>query len=250
MPYFSGSERREHAIVTGGVRGIGKAISERLMELEYFVHIVYKKNELEASHITEQHKGRCLAHRIDGADSAAVAEFVADCCKRYDMTTLVNNIGITRDALVHDLNWNEFRQIFDVNVGSVFNFTRAVLPSMQANRYGNIINISSVSSRMSRPGNALYGASKAAIERFSQSVAYEYARYDIATNIVVPRLVLTDMNRGYIDENRSKIINRTPSRQLTTAHEVSDAVAMLLARKPVLHGAIIHVTGGSHIPTD
>jgi 3-oxoacyl-[acyl-carrier protein] reductase len=123
-----------------------------------------------------------------------------------------------------------------------------VLPGMRRARFGDIVTISSLASRNVRVGNSLYGAAKVAVERFSETLAVECARSNIAVNVIAPGFVETEMTAEHLDDRtRRDLLSRIPLRRFTASREIAEAVLMLVARKPLLIGAVVPVGGGGHL---
>ena len=236
------------AIVTGGSRGIGRVLVKSLVEAGYDVRFTFRTSEAEARSLEEELPGRCRGSGVDGTDASAVSAFVGSVQAEGPVSLLVNNAGITRDNLVDRVGADEVSSVIDNDLCATVHFCRAVLPQMRRVRYGDIVSISSLASGNVRPGNAMYGASKAALERFGQSLAVECARSNIAVNTVAPGFVETELTAGFLDgPARRDLLSRIPLRRLTTAAEVADAVLMLAARRPLLIGVTLPVGGGAHI---
>ncbi|SFR57288.1 SDR family NAD(P)-dependent oxidoreductase [Anaeromicropila populeti] len=244
-------DKNKLAIVTGGSRGIGKAIVEKLIAEQYFVEFTYVSSKDEAANLEMTYPGKCKAALVDGKDSDQVDLFVKSVVEKHNgrIDLLVNNSGITQDVLIKDSTYNDYRNTFDNNVGATFNFSKTVLPVMMKNRYGNIINISSLATNNIRYGNAFYGTSKAAIERFSKSLALEAIRFNVAVNVIAPGFVETDLIKRMTEDmkTRKELISQIPRRKFTQPEEVADLVKFLADRKPLLIGAIIPLGGGGQL---
>ncbi|EWY36596.1 hypothetical protein N825_09755 [Skermanella stibiiresistens SB22] len=241
---------RKLAIVTGGSRGIGRVITAVLVEAGYDVRFTYRTSGEEARSLEAELPGRVRGSSVDGTDAGAVSTFVGMVQDEGDIALLVNNAGVTKDNLVDRIGADEVRSVIDNNLCATVHFCRSVLPRMRRARFGDIVNISSLASGNVRPGNALYGASKAAVERFTQSLAIECARSNIAVNTVAPGFVETELTASFLDgQARRDLLARIPLRHLTTAREVAEAVLLLAARRPLLIGVTLPVGGGGHIIT-
>ena len=238
----------ECAVVTGGTRGIGRAIVERLIALGYFVEFTYINSSGLSEELEARFEGCCRGTRVDGSDSGAVYSFVADLLERSDVAALVNNAGITRDALIKDASWTTVNETFEVNFGSAFSFSTSLLKHMMQRRCGDIVMISSLAAVNVRQGNAFYGASKAALDRLTASLSFEAARFGVAVNTIAPGYVDTELIRDHLDAAaRRELLREIPLRRFTRPEEVADAVAFLLSRRPMLIGATLPIGGGGHI---
>ncbi len=233
----------KRVVVTGGTRGIGKAIVERLILEDYFVYFTYVNSDKEARELEELYHNKCKSAKVDGANTLEVETFINSILQEGTIDTLINNAGISNEALIEDVSWDTFIKVMHSNLGGVFNFSKAIMKSMRRNKYGNIINISSQASFNVRLGNAAYGTSKAAIDRFSNSLSMELARFNIAVNTISPSFVKTDMTNELFEIKKNEIIKQIPSRRLTELIDVTDVVIFLLRRKPVFFGTNIPIGG-------
>ena len=236
-------------IVTGGSRGIGRAIVEMLSSEGADVSFLFRENRAAAAEVvaTGQAAGRPLAaDQVDVRDAQACAravERIAERCGRIDV--LINGAGVVRDGLLGFLGEDEVRTVLETNVGGVFNVTRAVVPHMIARRAGKIINISSVAGEKGGRGQANYAASKGAINAFTRALAVELAPRRITVNAVAPGVIETDMSRAIRDGAGEEVASRILLRRLGTAVEVAYAVWFLASRfAEYITGQVIHVDGG------
>jgi len=236
-------------IVTGGSRGIGRAVVELLAAEGAEVMFFYRDNEAAATEVAAEAKaaGHAVAgDRVDVRDSAACAaavERVVDHFGRIDV--LVNNAGVIRDNLLAMLEDDDIAAVLDTNVGGVFNVTRAVAPHMIARRSGKIINLSSVAGTKGGRGQSNYAASKGAIEALTRALAVELAPRRITVNAVAPGVIETEMSQQVRelagDEVKSKILLR----RYGTARDVAHAVWFLASDlSGYITGQVIHVDGG------
>lgn len=236
------------ALITGGTRGIGRAIAERLAGAGWRVHATYRSDDQAARATAEASAGAIVTHRLDGSDAAAVEALIAELDAREPLTLLVNNAGQTVDRLVHQVMADEIAALFDTNVLAAMHFCRALLPRMQRRKGGDIINISSLASGNVRVGNAFYGASKAALERFSASLALEAIRFGIVVNTIAPGFVQTDLIAQMLTaEKKRALLASIPARRFTEVGEIADAVEFLVSRRPMLVGSVLPLGGGDHL---
>lgn len=244
---------RRTAIVTGGTGGIGSAICQRLAA-DYQVVACYFKNgrHEEAKQWQAEQKAAGFNMDILYAD---LAEF-NDCSKlaalvmeRYGrIDVLVNNAGITVDSSFKKMTAEQWQQVIDANLTSVFNMTRNILPCMLERNYGRIISISSINGRKGQFGQCNYAASKAALFGFSKSLALEVASKGITVNTISPGYIKTPMLAAMKEEVLKSIIANIPVGRLGTAKEVADAVAFLAAEDSgFMTGANLDINGGQYM---
>ncbi|MCO5059160.1 MAG: SDR family oxidoreductase [Rhizobiaceae bacterium] len=235
------------AIVTGGTRGIGAAISRRLCADGFRVIATFRTG-LDAAHRLRDELGGALSvEAVDGGDARAVADFVAGLGDRK-IDLLVNNAGISHAALASKATGTEAEAVFRTNLFQAVHYVGAVLPLMMRRRSGDIVMISSLAAGNVRSGNCLYGASKAALERYALGVAQEAARFNVAVNVISPGFVRTELSDALLsDGNEREIRASLPSRRLTEPDEVAESVAYLVSRKPMLVGAVLPVGGGGQL---
>jgi 3-oxoacyl-[acyl-carrier protein] reductase len=232
------------AIVTGGSRGIGRAIVERFAADGAEVILFYRADAAAAAAVIGSGR-RITAEQVDVCDPqacSAAVERVAERCGRIDV--LVNNAGLIRDNLLGLLEDEDVRSVLDTNVGGVFNVTRAVAPHMIARRAGKIINISSVAGEKGGRGQTNYAASKGAINAFTRALAVELAPRRITVNCVAPGLIETDMTREIRDLAADEVKSRILLRRFGTPQEVAHAVWFLASRyADYVTGQVLHVDG-------
>jgi 3-oxoacyl-[acyl-carrier protein] reductase len=236
-----------HAIVTGGSRGIGRAIVKRLANENFYVHFTYRTSQSYGLDLEQEFYGQCKGYCVDSSNSTAVIELVHQIERISPISLLVNNAAITtKNVAIDQFDWHDYKTVMDVNVGGIFNLCKAVIPGMRKVGKGDIINISSLSSFNIRKGNILSGASKAAVNRFSLGLAYECAPFNIAVNVVAPGYVETE-NKPFLEKNRRVTLENIPIHRITAKEEIADAIMMLVSRQPLLIGTIIPVGGGVHL---
>jgi 3-oxoacyl-[acyl-carrier protein] reductase len=237
------------ALVTGGSRGIGKAIVVGLAKGGAKVGFVYQSNKTAADNLVSDLTSQgCDVYAIQADaskknESDAAIENVLAKWDRLDI--LVNNAGITRDKLTLAMSVEEWQQVIDTNLTGVFNFCQAALRPMMGNRYGRIINMSSVSADFSNPGQANYAASKAGIEGFSRCLATEYAKRGITVNCVAPGFIQTDMTIAVMNAAGDKIKNSIPVRRLGQPEDIANAVLFFASSESsYITGQVLKVDGG------
>ena len=236
-------------IVTGGSRGIGRAIVELLADEGSDVTFFYRGNVDAANDVVAAAKGasrKVAADQVDVRDSAACAaavERVAERCGRIDV--LVNNAGIIRDNQLAALEDDDVRSVLDTNVGGVFNVTRAVVPHMIVQRAGKIINLSSVSGEKGGRGQTNYAASKGAINAFTRALAVELAPRKITVNAVAPGVIETEMSEGVRELAGDTVMAKILLRRFGKPQDVACAVWFLAsAYADYVTGEVLHVDGG------
>lgn len=236
------------AVVTGASRGIGRAIAKALAEEGAFV-IGTATTEHGAKAIAtffeEQGlKGTGAVLNFNQAES--ITEFAAHIEKQYGTTEiLVNNAGITRDNLMLRMKDEEWQDIIEVNLNSVYRLSKAFLRAMLKNRWGRIINITSIVGVMGNPGQANYAAAKAGIIGFSKSLALEVASRGITVNCVAPGFIETDMTSQLTDEQKKFLLDRIPAGRMGQPDDIAAAVRFLSSPDAsYVTGQTLHVNGG------
>lgn len=236
-------------IVTGGSRGIGKAIVQEFAEKGALVYFVYNKNEEAANEICRsmEEKGcKVTAVKCDVKDyeaSSTVINEIAKVHKKIDI--LVNNAGIVKDSyllMMPKASWNE---VLDTNIGGCYNFTSNVLTHMLRNRKGSIINISSVSGIRGSEGQTNYCTSKAALIGFTKSLAKEMGKKNIRVNAVAPGFIDTDMVESVPSNLRELYLTQIPLKRFGKAEDVAKVVSFLASEDAAyINGEVIVVDGG------
>ena len=240
------------ALVTGGSRGIGRAIALRLAGMGAKVAINYVSNRDAAQEVVDAivaMGGEGGHYKFDVADAGAVNESVAQILEDYDrVDILVNNAGITRDGLLMKMKAESWDQVLDTNLKGAFNCIKAVNRSMMKQRWGRIVNISSVIGFLGNAGQANYAAAKAGLTGLTRSVARELASRNITVNGVAPGYIDTDMTRDLVEEVKEKILGEIPMRAMGSAEDVAGAVAYLVNEDArYVTGQFIHVNGGMYM---
>jgi len=235
------------ALVTGGSRGIGRAIVQRLAASGMAVHFTYRGNAAAANEVIAANPAaKITAAVVDVRDSAACARFaeqVADRAGRIDL--LVNNAGVVRDNPLTALEDEDVRVVLETNVTGVFNMARAVAPYLISQRRGKIINLSSVSGEKGGRGQTNYAASKGAVNAFTKSLAVELAPRGITVNAVAPGVIETEMSRAVRELAGEQILSRILLRRIGQPEEVAHAVWFLASHfANYITGQILNVDGG------
>jgi 3-oxoacyl-[acyl-carrier protein] reductase len=237
------------ALVTGGSRGIGKAIGLRLATQGADVAFSYKGNEVAARETAREIQAmgrRAIAIQGDVAqvESAdAVVKTALDAFGKLDI--LVNNAGITRDDLIMRMSPEAWREVLETNLFGAFWMTKAVTRPMLKARGGRIINITSVSGQAGQTGQANYSAAKAGLIGLTKATARELASRGITVNAVAPGFVLTELTQDLPDELKQEITSRTPLGRFGTTEEIANAVAFLASDEAgYITGQVLAVDGG------
>jgi 3-oxoacyl-[acyl-carrier protein] reductase len=237
------------ALVTGGSRGIGKAIGLRLATQGADVAFSYKGNEVAARETAREIQAmgrRAIAIQGDVAqvESAdAVVKTALDAFGKLDI--LVNNAGITRDDLIMRMSPEAWRDVLETNLFGAFWMTKAVTRPMLKARGGRIINITSVSGQAGQTGQANYSAAKAGLIGLTKATARELASRGITANAVAPGFVLTELTQDLPDELKQEITSRTPLGRFGTTEEIANAVAFLASDEAAyITGQVLAVDGG------
>ncbi len=240
---------RPVALVTGGSRGIGKAVVERLARAGLAVRFTFVKNEEAARAVVESLRGAGLeveAERVDARDTAASrawAEKAIRECGRVDV--LVNNAGVTADKLLTSMTEAEWTAPLATSLNGMFGATQPLAKQMMRHRSGRIVNLTSVSGLVGIPGQTNYCAAKAAIIGFTRALAKEMAPWGVPVNAVAPGFIDTDMTAGFPEAQRKAAVAQVPVRRFGTADEVAGLVEYLARSAPLfLTGQVLVIDGG------
>jgi len=235
------------AIVTGGSRGIGRAIVELFAAEGATVTFFYRENVSAAEEVLRGLEGRSVtAERVDVRDGeacrTAVDGIVAHCGA---VDVLVNSSGVIRDNLLPLLEEEDLRIVFDTNILGTFHMAQAVIPHMILRRRGKIINVSSVAGEKGGRGQTNYAASKGGVNAFTRSLAVELAPRGITVNAVAPGVIETDMSREVRERAGDEVLSRILLRRYGAPQDVAHAVLFLASRyADYINGEILHVDGG------
>jgi 3-oxoacyl-[acyl-carrier protein] reductase len=237
------------AVVTGGSRGIGRAIALRLAHQGADVAFSYRGNEAAAkATATEIEKlgGKVVPIQGDATDPAAADALVKAAIDAFGkVDILVNNAGITRDDLIMRMTPEMFREVLETNLFGAFYATKAVTRPMLKQKSGRIVNITSVSGQAGQMGQANYSAAKAGLIGLTKATARELASRGITCNAVAPGFVLTELTRDLPDALKQEITSRTPLGRFGTTEEIASAVAFLCSDEAAfITGQVLAVDGG------
>lgn len=239
------------ALVTGASRGIGKAIATSLLKMGATV-VGTATTEEGARKISEYIQavgGKGCGMCLNVADPASVEAVISAVQEAYGTPLiLVNNAGITRDNLMLRMKDEEWDQVIDTNLTSVYRMSKAVLRGMTKARWGRIINISSVVGSMGNAGQANYSAAKAGMEGFTRSLAREIGSRGITVNAIAPGFIDTDMTKELPEANKQAMLTQIPAGRLGQPEEIADAVCFLAREESgYITGATIPVNGGMYM---
>jgi acetoacetyl-CoA reductase len=235
------------AIVTGGTRGIGEAISIALKDMGMKVAANYAGNEERASEFSD--RAGIASYRWDVSDFDACEEGVRRVeAELGPIDVLVNNAGITRDATMKRMDHAKWQEVMDTNLGGCFNMAKAVFEGMTDRGYGRIVNIGSINGQAGQYGQVNYAAAKSGIHGFTKALAQEGARAGVTVNAIAPGYIDTDMVAAVPEEVLAKIVARIPVGRLGRAEEIARGVAFLVDENGgFLTGSTRSINGGQHM---
>jgi acetoacetyl-CoA reductase len=235
------------AIVTGGTRGIGEAISLALKDLGYTVAANYAGNEEKAKAFTEA--TGIAAYKWDVGDHeatlAGVAQVEADL---GPVDVVVNNAGITRDGVLHRMTFDNWNEVIRVNLGGCFNMAKATFPGMRERGWGRIVNIGSINGQAGQYGQVNYAAAKSGIHGFTKALAQEGAKFGVTVNAIAPGYIDTEMVAAVPAPVLEKIVAKIPVGRLGHAEEIARGVAFLCSEEAgFVTGSTLSINGGQHM---
>lgn len=246
----SETQVNKYALVTGGSRGIGRAICEKLAEMGYNILVNYNANEAaakETAELVEKHQVKAEIIQFDVANKEQVDGTLVKWMEDNPdnpIEVLVNNGGFRDDSLFMWMEEDKWNSVLDVNIAGFYNVTKPVFGKMLINRYGRIVNVVSLSGIKGMPGQTNYSAAKAAVIGATKALAQEVGRSKITVNAVAPGFIKTDMTEGIEEKQYRKII---PLKRFGTAEEVADVVAFIASPKAsYITGEVISINGGLH----
>ncbi|MGL4475653.1 MAG: 3-oxoacyl-ACP reductase FabG [Shewanella sp.] len=236
------------ALVTGASRGIGKAIAQTLLAAGAKV-VGTATSEKGAAAISDYLGEQGLGLVLNVTDSASVEQVYADIKAHFgDVDILVNNAGITRDNLFMRMKEDEWEDIIDTNLTSLFRLSKPLMRPMMKKRHGRIINIGSVVGTMGNAGQVNYAAAKAGLIGFTKSLAREVASRNITVNAIAPGFIQTDMTDELTLEQQQAIMSQVPMARLGQAQEIANAVVFLASDSAAyITGETLHVNGGMYM---
>ncbi len=235
------------AVVTGGTRGIGEAISLALKEHGRTVVASYGGNDAAAQEFTE--RTGISAMKWDVGDHQSCL----DACERIekdhgDIDILVNNAGITRDATMMKMTWEQWDEVIRVDLSGCFNMAKAVFPGMRTRKWGRIVNIGSVNGQGGQIGQVNYAAAKSGIHGFTKSLAMEGARHGVTANAIAPGYIATEMLSTIPENVMEKIVAQIPVGRLGEPQEIARGVTFLTSENAdFVTGSTLSINGGQHM---
>lgn len=235
------------ALVTGGTRGIGKAISQALKAAGYKVAATYAGNGAAAKQF-ETETG-IKTFQWDVADYKACQKGVAEVAASVGpVDVLINNAGITRDGTLMKMSFEAWRAVIDTDLTSCFNMAKAVFPGMVERKFGRIVNVSSINGQGGQYGQVNYSAAKAGIHGFTKALALEGARFGVTVNSLAPGYTDTDMVAAVPPQAMEKVIAKIPVGRLGKAEEIARGVLFLVADDAgFITGSTVSINGGQHM---
>ena len=235
------------AIVTGGTRGIGQAISLALRDMGFSVAANFGGNEEKAKAFTAE--TGIPAYRWDVGDHQASL----DGCAKVEadlgpIDVLVNNAGITRDATLHKMSFEDWNEVMRINLGGCFNMAKAAFSGMKDRKWGRIVNIGSINGQAGQYGQVNYAAAKSGIHGFTKALAQEGARFGITVNAIAPGYIDTDMVAAVPEAVLEKIVAKIPVGRLGHAEEIARGVSFLASEQGAfITGSTLSINGGQHM---
>ena len=242
-------EEKQVVLVTGGSRGIGKAIALKYAKEGYNIVLNYLSDNTDVEELTTEFKengAEVLCVKADVSKASEVDELVEKAIQKFGrIDVLVNNAGVTKDTLLMRMKEEDFDKVVNINLKGTFLVTKAVIPYMMKKRSGRIINLSSVVGVAGNAGQSNYAASKAGIIGFTKSLAKEVASRNIRANCVAPGFIATDMTSVLSDEVKANINSQIPMKRMGTPEDVANVVYFLGSEESsYVTGQTIHIDGG------
>jgi acetoacetyl-CoA reductase len=235
------------AIVTGGTRGIGEAISVALRDAGYTVAANYGGDDAKAAEFTARTGIASYKWNVADFDAcqAGAAKVEADL---GPVDVLVNNAGITRDGVLMKMTYAQWKEVIDVNLGGCFNMAKAVFPGMRDRKFGRIVSIGSINGQGGQYGQVNYAAAKSGIHGFTKALAQEGARAGITVNAIAPGYIDTDMVAAVPADVLEKIVAKIPVGRLGKASEIARGVMFLIGDDAgFVTGSTMSINGGQHM---
>ena len=235
------------AIVTGGTRGIGEAISLALKAQGRTVVANYAGNDAKAKAFSEAHG--IAVYKWDVGDHQACLDGCAQVTEEVGpVDIVVNNAGITRDGTLHKMSFDDWNDVLRVNLGGCFNMAKACFPGMRERQWGRIVNIGSINGQAGQYGQVNYAAAKSGIHGFTKALAQEGARVGVTVNAIAPGYIDTDMVAAVPEPVLEKIVAKIPVGRLGHADEIARGVAFLTSDEGgFVTGSTMSINGGQHM---
>ena len=235
------------AIVTGGTRGIGKAICLALKEDGHTVVANYGGNDDAAKRFSDD--TGIPAVKFDVGDHQSVLDGCEQVASEHgDVDIVVNNAGITRDGTLHKMSWEDWNEVMRINLGGCFNMAKACFPGMRERGWGRIVNIGSINGQAGQYGQVNYAAAKSGIHGFTKALAQEGARSGVTVNAIAPGYIDTDMVAAVPPQVLEKIVAKIPVGRLGQAEEIARGVRFLVSDEAgFVTGSTMSINGGQHM---
>ncbi len=236
-------------LISGGSRGIGKAIAKAFAKERKDIVICYRDNRELAEKVVYELRSfgvKVRAYCCDVSDIEQCKNFICNVKKDFgQVDILVNNAGIVEDAPLVLMTENQFKQVIDVNIKGVFHLTKLCMPFIKESKAGRLINISSISGIVGIEGQSNYAASKAAVIGFTKTIAKEYGKYGVTCNAIAPGYIDTDMPKELSAERKKEIIDCTLLKRIGRPNDIAELVVFLASDKAsFITGEVIKIDGG------
>lgn len=240
------------AIITGASKGIGAVVAKRLNELGYNLILNYRNNTVAMDKLIEEFSNKetkNIAVQCDISNFNDVKNLIETAYDNFkSVDVLINNAGVTRDNLLAMMTEDEFDNVIDTNLKGTFNCCKHIAKKMMKQKYGRIINISSVVGLMGNAGQVNYSASKAGVIGMTKSMARELARKNILVNAVAPGFIQTEMTDKIPQEAKAEMMKNIPLQRLGSPNDIADAVEFLISDKSsYITGQVLSVNGGFYM---
>ncbi|NBS22891.1 MAG: acetoacetyl-CoA reductase [Altererythrobacter sp.] len=235
------------AIVTGGTRGIGRAICEKLQDAGFTVIANYAGNDAAAEQLKAD--TGIQSYKWDVGDHEACLDGCARVAAEVGpIDVVVNNAGITRDGTLHKMSYDDWHEVMRINLGGCFNMAKACFPGMRERGWGRIVNIGSINGQAGQYGQVNYAAAKSGIHGFTKALAQEGAKFGVTVNAIAPGYIDTDMVAAVPEPVLEKIVAKIPVGRLGQANEIARGVAFLCSENAgFLTGSTMSINGGQHM---
>ena len=235
------------AIVTGGTRGIGRAICEKLQDAGFTVIANYAGNDAAAEQLKAD--TGIQSYKWDVGDHEACLDGCARVAAEVGpIDVVVNNAGITRDGTLHKMSYDDWHEVMRINLGGCFNMAKACFPGMRERGWGRIVNIGSINGQAGQYGQVNYASAKSGIHGFTKALAQEGAKFGVTVNAIAPGYIDTDMVAAVPEPVLEKIVAKIPVGRLGQANEIARGVAFLCSENAgFLTGSTMSINGGQHM---
>ena len=235
------------AIVTGGTRGIGRAICEKLQDAGFTVIANYAGNDAAAEQLKAD--TGIQSYKWDVGDHEACLDGCARVAAEVGpIDVVVNNAGITRDGTLHKMSYDDWHEVMRINLGGCFSMAKACFPGMRERGWGRIVNIGSINGQAGQYGQVNYAAAKSGIHGFTKALAQEGAKFGVTVNAIAPGYIDTDMVAAVPEPVLEKIVAKIPVGRLGQANEIARGVAFLCSENAsFVTGSTMSINGGQHM---